>query len=148
MDFGYKEQQALIKRLKGVPKKKKKKPSFAKGILGLTKEILPSGAEGFESYSQVKGKKTGKRGRPKGSWKTRYVNGQIVKVPTHIYNKMMAEAKAKRRLAEAKRQAMRVQQMEAEQLAMQTNRNCKNKTTAITSATNADAKTSTTKFIK
>jgi len=53
------------------------------------------------------------RGRPKKSYKLRYVPGiGTVRVPTHIYNKMMAEVKAKRRLVEAQRQA------EAEQLAM------------------------------
>ena len=59
------------------------------------------------------------RGRPAGTYKTRYVPGVgAVKVPTHIYKKMLAEAKAKRRLAEAQRQARFQQQAEAEQLAM------------------------------
>ena len=54
------------------------------------------------------------RGRPKGTYKTRVLpSGRIVKVPTHIYKKMLAAEKAQIRL-------MRVQrQMAAEELAMQ-----------------------------
>lgn len=63
------------------------------------------------------------RGRPKKSYKLRFVPGVgAVRVPTHIYNKMMAEVKAKRRLAEAQKQAeiqqRQATQYEAEQLAM------------------------------
>lgn len=54
------------------------------------------------------------RGRPRGTYKARYLpSGKVVKVPTHIYKKMLSAEKAQLRL-------MRVQrQMEAEQLAMQ-----------------------------
>ena len=65
---------------------------------------------------KVKGRR---RGRPRKSYKLRYVPGiGAVRVPTHIYKKMMAEVKATRRLAEAQRQALVQQQYEAEQLAM------------------------------
>ena len=70
--------------------------------------------------SPAKKKDSGRgRGRPKKSYKLRYVPGVgTVRVPTHIYNKMMAEVKAKKRLAEAQRQATSQQQYEAEQMAM------------------------------
>ena len=121
----YVKRQALVKKLKGYKKGKKgrvvkpKQPKFSKAVMGLTKAFLPEGAEGFGG-TQVSGKKPGGgRGRPAGSYKSRYVPGKgVVKVPTHIYNKMMSEAKAKMRLAEAQRQAMAQQQMEAEQIAM------------------------------
>lgn len=54
------------------------------------------------------------RGRPSGTYKIRYLpSGKVVKVPTHVYKKMLSAEKAQMRL-------MRVQrQMEAEQVAMQ-----------------------------
>ncbi len=69
----------------------------------------------------TKKKGTGKgRGRPSGTYKLRFVPGVgAVRVPTHIYNKMMSAAKAKQRLAAAQRQANLQQQYEAEQIAMQ-----------------------------
>lgn len=61
-------------------------------------------------------KKKGKRGRgrPRETYKVRVLpSGKVVKVPTHIYKKMLAAEKAQMRL-------LRVQaQMQAEQLAMQ-----------------------------
>jgi len=72
-------------------------------------------------------KKTGKkgRGRPKETYKVRYVPGVgAVKVPTHIYKKMMAKAKADARLARVQQELafksqMEQRQMQAEQIAMQ-----------------------------
>ncbi len=54
------------------------------------------------------------RGRPRGTYKARVLpSGKVVRVPTHVYKKMLSAEKAQIRL-------MRVQrQMEAEQLAMQ-----------------------------
>lgn len=54
------------------------------------------------------------RGRPSGTFKTRVLpSGRVVKVPTHIYKKLLAQEKAQMRLAVVQRQ------FEAEQLAMQ-----------------------------
>jgi len=54
------------------------------------------------------------RGRPKGTYKARVLpSGRVVKVPTHIYKKMLAAEKAQIRLAQVQRQ------MAAEELAMQ-----------------------------
>ena len=84
--------------------------------------------KGFvKQITKPAGKKgTGKgRGRPSGTYKLRFVPGVgAVRVPTHIYNKMMSAAKAKRRLAAAQKQAdvrqqYEAQQMAAEQVAMQ-----------------------------
>jgi len=120
----YRKRKALVKRtLSKVRRKKRRTPKFSRAVIGLTKMFLPEGAEGFQ-YSKsnnVSGRSRVKygRGRPKGTYKQRYVPGVgVVEVPTYIYNKMMAEARAKRRLAEAKRQALYQQQMEAEQIAM------------------------------
>ena len=78
--------------------------------------VAPKGLA--KTLTQPKGKSKG-RGRPAGTYKVRYVPGVgAVKVPTHIYKRMLAEAKAKRRLAEAQRQAQYQQQYEAEQIAM------------------------------
>ena len=60
------------------------------------------------------------RGRPKQTYKTRVLpSGKVVKVPTHIYNKMLSQEKSAMRLARAQKQALYQQQYEAEQLAMQ-----------------------------
>jgi len=74
--------------------------------------------KGFvKSITRPKGSSQG-RGRPSGTFKTRFVPGKgFVKVPTHIYKRMMAEAKAKQRLAAAQRQAMAQQQLEQRQIA-------------------------------
>lgn len=126
-DVRYSKVQEGIRKLKGYKTEEKgrvikpKQPKFSKAVLGLTKAFLPEGAEDFES-TQVgggKGRVKEGRGRPHGTYKSRYVPGVgVVKVPTHVYNRMMAEAKAKRRLDEAKRLALAQQQMEAEQIAM------------------------------
>lgn len=53
------------------------------------------------------------RGRPSGTFKTRVLpSGRVVRVPTDIYNKLLAQEKAQMRLARARRQ------FEADQLAM------------------------------
>lgn len=85
------------------------------------KAIHLAAPRGFiKEITRPTGKGTGRgRGRPKKSYKLRFVPGiGAVRVPTHIYNKMMAEVKAKRRLAQAQKQALIQQQYEAEQLAM------------------------------
>ncbi len=54
------------------------------------------------------------RGRPSGTFKTRVLpSGRVVKVPTHIYKKLLAQEKAQMRLIRVQRQ------FEAEQLATQ-----------------------------
>jgi hypothetical protein len=72
----------------------------------------------------IKGKKSGGkpsrgRGRPTGTFKVRVLpySGRRVKVPTHIYKKMLSAEKAQYRLAKVKRQA--AMQMQADQLAYQ-----------------------------
>lgn len=122
----YAKVQKGIQKLKGYKTgkegriKKPKQPKFSKAVMGLTKAFMPEGAdEGFQYLKSSGGKvkSSDGRGRPRGSYKARYIEGYgIVKVPTHIYNRMVSEAKAKRRLAEAKRQALYQQQMEAEAL--------------------------------
>ncbi len=67
------------------------------------------------AITQPKKKKGTKgRGRPRGTYKARYLpSGRVVKVPTHIYKKMLSAEKAQLNLIRVQRQ------MEAEQLAMQ-----------------------------
>ena len=121
----YTKVQKGIQKLKGYKTDKKgrvikpKQPKFSKAVMGLTRAFMPDGAdEGFQS-SKSKTVSGRSRGRPPGTFKKRYVEGYgVISVPTKVYNRMMAEVKAKRRLAEAKRQAMYQQQMEAEQIAM------------------------------
>ena len=61
------------------------------------------------------------RGRPSGTYKARVLpSGRVVKVPTHIYKKMLSQEKATMRLATAQKQAQMRQLMEAEQIAAQT----------------------------
>lgn len=58
------------------------------------------------------------RGRPSGSFKTRVLpSGKTVKVPTHIYKKMLSAEKSQMRLAQAQQTAQVA--MQADQLAMQ-----------------------------
>jgi len=58
------------------------------------------------------------RGRPSGTYKVRYLpSGRAVKVPTHIYKKMLSAEKSQIRLAQA--QQMAQAQMQADQVAMQ-----------------------------
>ena len=86
------------------------------------KAINLAAPKGFiKEMTRPAGKGSGRgRGRPKKSYKLRFVPGYgAVRVPTAIYNKMMSEVKAKRRLAEAQRQANIQQQYEAESIAMQ-----------------------------
>jgi len=99
-----------------------KSRSVGRAVTGILGALLPQEAmAGAVSYAKKGTKGTGKgRGRPTGTFKARYVPGHgTVRVPTHIYRKMMSEAKAKRRLAEAQAQAKMQQQYEAEQIAMQ-----------------------------
>jgi len=58
------------------------------------------------------------RGRPRQTYKVRVLpSGKVVKVPTHIYKKMLAAEKTQMRLVRA--QQMAQVQMQAEQVAMQ-----------------------------
>lgn len=90
-----------------------------KGVLGA---LMPQEAlVGSVSFEKKEKKKGGGRGRPHGTYKLRYLpDGRAVRVPTHIYRRMLSEYKAKRRLAEAQAQAKIQEQYEAEQIAMQT----------------------------
>ena len=88
------------------------------GVLGAL--LPPESMRGAVTYTKKGKKEGGGRGRPHGTYKARFVPGiGTVRVPTHIYRRMMSEVKAKRRLAEAKRQAGIQEQYEAEQIAMQ-----------------------------
>lgn len=117
--------QARFKKAKTFVQKferRTKQPKFSKAVMGLAGAFMPESAGGFQYSQSSSGKVRVKegRGRPRGTFKQRFVPGYgVVSVPTNIYNRMVAEAKAKRRLAEAKRQAMYQQQYEAEQIAMQ-----------------------------
>lgn len=76
--------------------------------------VAPSGSliKAITKPSKKKGSRG--RGRPRGTYKARYLpSGRVVKVPTHIYKKMLSAEKAQIRLARVQRQ------MEAEQIAMQ-----------------------------
>jgi len=71
------------------------------------------------TVTQTSKKNSGKgRGRPAGTFRLRVLpSGKTVKVPTHIYKKMLSAEKAQIRLAQA--QQMGMAQQKAEQLAMQ-----------------------------
>ncbi len=100
---------------------REKSKKISRAVTGILGALVPQEAlAGTVSSYTGKGKKPeGGRGRPHGTYKTRFVPGVgPVKVPTHIYRKMMSEVKAKRRLAQAKRQAGIQEQYEAEQIAM------------------------------
>lgn len=115
-----------LERLEGIRTARKgrlitptKSRKISKGITGLLSALVPPEAmAGAVTYADKK--KDRGRGRPHGTYKKRYLpDGRIVQVPTHIYRKMLSEYKAKRRLAEAQRQAKVQEQYEAEQIAMQ-----------------------------
>ena len=113
-----------LERIRTVRKGRLITPTTSRKIGGAISRLLsaavpPEVMVGSVKYDR-KGDKDRKRGRPHGTYKTRYVPGYgQVNVPTHIYRKMMSKAKSDRRLAEAKRQAGMQEQYEAEQLAMQ-----------------------------
>jgi len=92
-----------------------------RGVQGLVGALFPQQIiAGATPYRQEKeGRVKSGRGRPKGTYKTRLVNGRLVKVPTHVYRKMVSEARTRRRLELARQQAIKQQQFEAEQMAMQ-----------------------------
>ena len=65
------------------------------------------------------GKSSRGRGRPPGTYKVRYLpSGRAVKVPTHIYKKMLSAEKSQMRLMRA--QQLAHTQAQADQVAMQT----------------------------
>lgn len=76
--------------------------------------VAPKGSM-VRAITQSKKKKGDRgRGRPSGTYKVRYLpSGKAVKVPTHIYKKMLSAEKSQMRLARAQQMA------QAEQLAMQ-----------------------------
>ena len=95
---------------------------FARKVIS---KVAPRGSI-VRALTQTTTKKSGRgRGRPRATYKTRYVPGiGAVKVPTHIYKKMMAKAKADRRLARVQQELafkaqMEQRQVQAEQIAMQ-----------------------------
>ena len=72
-----------------------------------------------KAITQQKKKKGSRgRGRPSGTYKVRYLpSGRAVKVPTHIYKKMLSAEKSQMRLLQAQKMAQ--VQAQADQLAMQ-----------------------------
>ena len=98
-----------------IPVRERRESAIARKAISL---IAPSGSL-VRAITQVKKKKGDRgRGRPRGTYKARYLpSGRVVKVPTHVYKKMLSAEKAQYRLAMAERQG--AMQAEAEQLAMQ-----------------------------
>jgi len=93
----------------------KKQPRTGAGARRVIRKAvtMASGMGGVSKFKKT-GSKTGKRGRPSGTFKVRYLpSGRAVKVPTHIYKKMLAAERTQMRLARAQRQQY------AEQVAMQ-----------------------------
>ena len=82
--------------------------------------VAPKGSLVKAITQQKKKKGSRGRGRPSGTYKVRYLplSGRAVKVPTHVYKKMLSAEKAQMRLAKA--QQMAQVQAQADQLAMQT----------------------------
>ncbi len=112
-----------LKRIREVPRRLKgtKQPKFSAAATKLTSAFLPPGAMAGSTSSSGTVDSGRGRGRPSGTFKSRYLpDGRVVKVPTHIYKKMLSEVKVKQRLAIAQQQAKKLQQFEAEKLAMQT----------------------------
>jgi len=114
-----------IEEIKQIPKErtasikigstKKKISSVLKKAIHL---VAPKGStvERWTGSSDKQKKKGRGRGRPRKSYKSRFVPGVgVVKVPTHIYKKMMSKARADERLAQAQRMAMA--QAQANQIA-------------------------------
>jgi hypothetical protein len=107
-------------------KNKKSKKGKTKKIVSPGKKLFTTFVKGLEGESD-RGKKFSSlvsedddgRGRPKGTYKARYVPGiGVVKVPTDVYRKLISEAKAKKRLMKARFEAQRLQMQErAEQIA-------------------------------
>lgn len=93
----------------------KRVSAFARKAVSL---IAPKGSVVRAVTQTTKKKGSRGRGRPSGTYKVRYLpSGKAVKVPTHIYKKMLSAEKSQIRLLQA--QQMAQQQMQADQLAMQ-----------------------------
>jgi len=116
---------SLKEKLGYQPKKSPVDVAISRTARKVISKIAPKGSivKALTSTAKKTGKKG--RGRPSGTYKTRYVPGVgAVKVPTHIYKKMMAKAKADARLARVQQELafksqMEQRQMQAEQIAMQ-----------------------------
>ncbi len=103
--------QKGVKSFKKSPRERRQS-AIARKAISL---VAPKGSL-VKAITQPKKKKGDRgRGRPRGTYKARYLpSGRIVKVPTRVYKKMLSAEKAQMRLARVQ------EQMEAEQLAMQT----------------------------
>jgi len=116
---------SLKEKLGYQPKKSPVDVAISRTARKVISKIAPKGSivKALTSTAKKTGKKG--RGRPKETYKVRYVPGVgAVKVPTHIYKKMMAKAKADARLARVQQELafksqMEQRQMQAEQIAMQ-----------------------------
>ena len=100
----------------------KKQQQTGKGFSRVARKAisLASPKEGFvKAMTTDSDKKSGRgRGRPSGTYKVRYLpSGRAVKVPTHIYKKMLSAEKTQIRLARAQR--LQAAQQMADQVAMQ-----------------------------
>ncbi len=122
---GERVSQAYQKYLKE-PYKRGVKPSTpsarSKRISQVARKAIslaaPKGSMVRAITRQTKKKGDRGRGRPSGTYKVRYLpSGRAVKVPTHIYKKMLSAEKSQMRLAKAQHLAQ--VQMQADQLAMQ-----------------------------
>ena len=81
--------------------------------------VSPGGSAVKAVTSSGSAKGSRGRGRPSGTYKVRYLpSGRAVKVPTHIYKKMLSAEKSQIRLMRAQQLAQT--QMQADQVAMQT----------------------------
>jgi len=93
----------ILPSYKKLPKKIKSESARAYGGLRKAYNKLPGRTS--ISKSKKSGSKTGKRGRPTGTFKVRYLpSGKAVKVPTHIYKKMLSAEKTQMRLVAAQKQ--------------------------------------------
>ena len=95
--------------------KERRFASVARKAISLT---APSGSIVKAITKTTKKKGSRGRGRPSGTYKVRYLpSGRAVKVPTHIYKKMLSAEKSQMRLLQAQKMAQ--VQAQADQLAMQ-----------------------------
>ncbi len=101
--------------------KSSKETAGAKRVSQIVRKAVslaaPKGSIIRAATTTTKKKGSRGRGRPSGTYKVRYLpSGKAVKVPTHIYKKMLSAEKSQMRLAKA--QQMAQVQMQADQMAM------------------------------